>query len=77
MINYSDTIYTRPTYAARCMDSDLIPAGFAGGDACGFDESIPLATIFIRPQYYQCTYTPESALKYGTAFKELNRPYAG
>jgi len=39
------------------------------------EKELPLATIFVRPQVYRGVSAPNEALKQGTAFSELYRPF--
>jgi len=41
----------------------------------GVEKELPLATIFIRPQVYKGVCSPNDALRQGTAFVELYRPF--
>ena len=45
--------------------------------AQGEKETLPLATIFVRPQVYNGVSSKEQALAQGTAFSELARPFTG
>ena len=40
-------------------------------------KDLPLATIYVRPQVYNGINSPHDALKQGTAFVELYRPFVG
>jgi len=43
----------------------------------GREKTLPLATIFVRPQAYKGVSSREQALAQGTAFPELVRPFTG
>ena len=40
-------------------------------------SELPLATIYVKPQVYKGISSPANALKQGTAFAELYRPFKG
>ena len=67
--NHLNFVYQNPAYA-----SNPYPA-YQPTRHLATEKELPLATIYVRPQVYKGVNTPSEALKQGTAFSELYRPF--
>ena len=72
-VNHQGFTYQNPNY----LDREYIsPTVYRHADLdwkkC---ENFKLATIYVKPQVYNGISSPADALKQGTAFKELYRPF--
>lgn len=65
-INHHGFIYQNPNY--RKQDDCRNNNGYA-------ESNLKLATIYVKPQIYNGINSPSDALKQGTAFPELYRPF--
>jgi hypothetical protein len=61
--SYSNSEYANPSTYRHAEHSD------------GKFENFKLATIYVKPQIYKGISSPADALKQGTAFAELYRPF--
>ena len=73
--NHHGFIYQNPIYSVNepsqprfARQTDLHDSKF---------EQFKLATIYVKPQVYNGISSPADALRQGTAFKELYRPFIG
>ena len=68
--NHHGFIYQNPTY--------VNPSTYRhSGSGCVRCENFKLATIYVKPQAYNGINSPADALKQGTAFVELYKPFVG
>ena len=65
--NHHGFIYQNPNYNN--------PAFYRRNNACITCKDLKLATIYVKPQPYNGINSPADALKQGTAFPELYRPF--
>ena len=71
--NHHGFIYHNPTYVNPVTYQMPTPNERHHHDK----TALPLATIYVRPQVYKGINSPAEALKQGTAFAELYRPFKG
>jgi len=64
-------VYQNPTYVGNPYPN-YEPTRHHHGTT---EKDLPLATIYVRPQVYKGVSAPSDALKQGTAFSELYRPF--
>jgi hypothetical protein len=64
-------MYQNPYYVNNGFTNPSTSTG------CSRCENLKLATIYVKPQVYNGISSPADALKQGTAFKELYRPFVG
>ena len=62
-------VYQNPTYIEPHYPNPYLSRNEVS------QKELPLATIYVRPQVYNGVNTPDVALKQGTAFPELYRPF--
>ena len=71
--NHHGFIYQNPSYAkTEHTNSSAYRHADQGCTRC---ENFKLATIYVKPQIYNGINSPADALKQGTAFTELYRPF--
>lgn len=68
-VNHQGFIYQNPHYNKPEANSNRAVAHESK------QAGLKLATIYVLPQVYKGINTPAEALKQGTAFKELYRPF--
>ena len=65
--NHQGFIYQNPNYNRQQV--------YRNDAECDIGKNLKLATIYVKPQKYNGINSPADALKQGTAFPELYRPF--